>query len=147
MLLETEYNLTESDYQRISEMVYRHCGINLHDGKRELVKARIAKRLRVGGFNTLSAYLDHVLADATGNEFAMLIDAMSTNLTSFYRESDHFVYLQQTALPQLLSKKQKHRDDRLRIWSAGCSTGEEPYTLAMTLLDTISDMSQWDAKI
>jgi chemotaxis protein methyltransferase CheR len=147
MALVTEFNLTEADFQQISDMVYRHCGINLHDGKKQLVRARIAKRLRLGGFDSVPAYLDHVLSDASGQEFAMLIDAMSTNLTSFYREPDHFRYLAETALPQLVQRKQKRHDTRLRLWSAGCSTGEEPYTLAMTLLDSLTDPQRWDVKI
>jgi chemotaxis protein methyltransferase CheR len=137
--------LSEADFQRVSDMVYRYCGINLHEGKQQLVQARIAKRLRVGGFHCLSDYLDHVVSDASGHEFAMLIDAMSTNLTSFYREPDHFQYLAETALPELA--REKRNGGRMRLWSAGCSTGEEPYTLAMTVLDAISDAARWDIKI
>ena len=90
MLTLNEFNLTEADFQRVSDLVYRYCGINLHDGKKSLVQARVAKRLRSGGFQSVGDYLDHVAADASGREFALLIDAMSTNLTSFYREPDHF---------------------------------------------------------
>jgi chemotaxis protein methyltransferase CheR len=135
MLAETDYNVTDADFHRISEMVYKHCGINLHDGKKQLVRARVAKRLRQGGYRDLPSYLEFVLNDSTGNEFALLIDAMSTNLTSFYREPDHFRYLAEVGLPNALKRKEKSRDNRLRLWSAGCSTGEEPYTLAMTLLE------------
>jgi chemotaxis protein methyltransferase CheR len=74
-------------------MVYRHCGINLHEGKVPLVRARIAKRLRAGGFSSVAQYLDRVEADAGGPEFTALIDAMSTNLTSFFREIRHFEFL------------------------------------------------------
>src|SRR5262249_37068958 len=86
----TEFTLTDADFKRIAEMVYQYCGINLHDGKRQLVHARIAKQLRTGGHESLSEYLEHVKNDSTGMEFTLLIDAMSTNLTSFYREPDHF---------------------------------------------------------
>ncbi len=147
MLLETEYNLTEADFRRISEMVYRHCGINLHDGKQQLVRARVAKRLRAGRFASLADYLDHVASDPTGQEFALLIDAMSTNLTSFYREPDHFRHLAEVALPELLVRRQKAGRPRLRLWSAGCSTGEEPYTLAMTVLSALPEPGRWDVKI
>src|SRR5262245_15716450 len=102
MILETELNLTDADFERISDLVYRHCGIDLHDGKKPLVRARISKRLRAGGFHSLSDYLDYVVADQSGQEFTLLIDAMSTNLTSFYREPDHFRYLAETALPEVL---------------------------------------------
>jgi chemotaxis protein methyltransferase CheR len=147
MLLDTGFNLTEADFRRVSELVYRHCGINLHDGKEQLVRARMAKRLREGGFRSLSDYLDHVLSDASGTELATLIDAMSTNLTSFYRESDHFIYLAETALPELIRQKTNSHDNRIRLWSAGCSTGQEPCTLAMTLLDAIQDAARWDIRI
>jgi chemotaxis protein methyltransferase CheR len=147
MLVETDYNVTDADFRRISDMVYKHCGINLHEGKKQLVRARAAKRLRAGGYRDLSSYLDFVLNDPTGNEFALLIDAMSTNLTSFYREPDHFRYLAEVGLPDAIARKQKTHDNRLRLWSAGCSTGEEPYTLAMTLLDSIGNANQWDMKI
>jgi chemotaxis protein methyltransferase CheR len=146
-MLETEYNVTESDFQRISEMVYRHCGINLHDGKKQLVRARIAKRLRLGGFRSLPEYLAFVENDASGKEFTLLIDAMSTNLTSFYREPDHFHYLMEIGLVQAVDRKTRAQDRRLRLWSAGCSTGEEPYTLGMTLLDSVADADRWDIKI
>src|SRR6478672_4596424 len=105
MIVEAEYNVTEADFGRICEAVYRHCGINLRDGKQSLVHARLAKRLRASRFESLTEYLDQVLADAGGREFTALIDALSTNLTSFYREPDHFRFLVDTALPQVLSRK------------------------------------------
>src|SRR5690606_13740927 len=120
------------DFERISKLVYAHCGINLHEGKLELVRARIAKRLRVSGYRSAAAYLDHVEADTTGQSLTVLLDAMSTNLTSFFRESDHFDHLTNVFLPALAQRKGLRR---IRCWSAGCSSGEEPYTLAMTLLE------------
>lgn len=139
--------LTGADFEQISEMIYRHCGIHLHDGKRELVETRIARRMRAGGFGSLQEYLDSLAADSTGREFTLLIDAMSTNLTSFNRESSHFEFVVKTALPELLARKQKTGDQRIRMWSAACSTGEEPYTLAMYLLNAIPNMRRWDLKI
>jgi len=82
--------LTERDFRKISNLVYDHCGINLHDGKKELVRARLAKRLRLGKFRTFSEYMQNVLEDKTGNELSILIDSLSTNLTSFFREPQHF---------------------------------------------------------
>lgn len=143
-MLTTDYALTEADFKRISDMVYKYCGINLHDGKMELVRARIAKRLRANGCNSASEYIDRVLADTSGEEFAVLIDAMSTNLTSFFRESDHFNHLTGKFLPPLIAKR---RNRRIRCWSAGCSSGEEPYTLAMVLQETFKDKGTWDIKI
>ena len=139
--------LTDQQFGEISRMVYDHCKINLHEGKKELVRARLAKRLRVGGFSTYAEYMSHVLSDETGLEFSVLIDSLSTNLTSFFREVQHFKFLQRTLLPQLLDRKQRAKNFKIRCWSAGCSSGEEPYSLAITLLDETRDRGRWDVKV
>jgi len=139
--------LSEKDFSRISKLVYDHCGINLHEGKRELVRARLAKRLRLGKFRTFQEYMEHVLNDKTGREFSILIDSLSTNLTSFYRESQHFEFIQSEFLPSLFQKKRKLHNYRIRAWSAGCSSGEEPYTMAIVLLEAIQGLGRWDMKI
>jgi len=127
--------LSERDFRKISDLVYRHCGINLHTGKKELVRARLAKRLRAGKFKTFPEYLRHVLEDKNGKEFSILVDSLSTNLTSFFREGQHFEFLRSSFLPALLERKRKSRNFRIRVWSAGCSSGEEPYSIAITLLE------------
>jgi chemotaxis protein methyltransferase CheR len=147
MLLQTEANVSERDFRLISDLVYQHCGINLHEGKKELVQARIAKKLRTSGFHTASEYIEHVLADATGAEFAELIDSLSTNLTSFFREIGHFDHLSEHFLPALIEKKRRQRDHHIRAWSAGCSSGEEPYTIAITLMEALEGAGAWDVKI
>jgi chemotaxis protein methyltransferase CheR len=139
--------LSESEFRKISDMVYNHCGINLHDGKKELVRARLAKRLRQGNFKTFPEYLKYILEDRTGKEFSLLIDSISTNLTSYFREGQHFEYLKEKFLPQVLERKRKDHDFRIRAWSAGCSSGEEPYSIAITLLDAIAGQGCWDVKI
>ena len=145
--------LDDAEFQRISDVVYRHCGINLHDGKKELVRARIAKQLRAGGFDSASAYVDHVLADTDSDAFHDFIDSLSTNLTSFFREVGHFHHLSDVFLPALLAKCRKAHSGRVRAWSAGCSTGEEPYSLALTLLDAVERAGapapgcSWDVKL
>ncbi|MGE5609832.1 MAG: CheR family methyltransferase [Bacillota bacterium] len=147
-MLHTESEiLSDRDFHRISDVVYRYCGINLHEGKRELVRARIAKRLRCTGFERSADYLDQVLADEQGEEFTHLIDCLSTNLTSFYRESVHFDYLRERLLPELLDRKRRAGVNRIRAWSAGCSSGEEPYTLAIELLSNTNDAQGWDVRI
>ncbi len=147
MVSEAHELLSEGDFQRLSDAVYRHCGINLHDGKRELVRARISKRLRLGGFPNATEYVRQVLSAGEGDEFTELIDALSTNLTSFFREIGHFDHLTQSFLPELLCRKRSARGNRIRAWSAGCSTGEEPYSLAITLLDATGDDPSWDVKL
>ena len=139
--------LSESDFRTISDLVYKHCGINLHDGKKELVRARLAKRLRQGNFRTFSEYIEHLLEDKSGKEFSILIDSLSTNLTKFFREEQHFEFFRSEFLPGLLDAKASKRDQRIRGWSAGCSSGEEPYSLAITLLEAVEGRGEWDIRI
>jgi chemotaxis protein methyltransferase CheR len=142
-----ELVLTDRDFRQIKELVYKHCGINLTDSKKQLVRSRLAKRLRVGGFKTIPEYMRHVLADKTGREFSTFIDSLSTNVTSFFREPKHFDYLCQEFLPRLFDRKRKQNKFKIRCWSAACSSGEEPYSLAITLLDETSGKGRWDIKI
>ncbi len=142
-----EVALGEEEFRLISDLVYEHCGINLHDGKKELVRARLAKRLREGRFDNFSEYIRHVLDDPTGREFSLLVDSLSTNLTKFFREDQHFEYLRLQLLPRVLASKQNRHELRIRGWSAGCSTGEEPYSIAITLLEAIHGKGRWDVKL
>lgn len=146
-LIAQNIKLSEKDFKKISSLVYDHCGINLHEGKKELVRARLAKRLRLGKFKTFPEYMKNVLDDETGREFSVLIDSLSTNLTSFFREVQHFEFLQNQFLPALLERKRKTRNFRIRAWSAGCSSGEEPYSIAITLLDAVQAQGRWDIKV
>src|ERR1700734_3398192 len=95
-------DLAEADFERISNLVYRHCGINLHDGKKDLMRARIFKRLRTLGIGSAAEYINLMESDATGQEFHHLIDAISTNLTSFFREIGHFIFLREKLLPEIV---------------------------------------------
>ena len=142
-----EVVLSDSDFRMISDVVYKHCGINLHEGKKELVRARLAKRLRLGHFRTFPEYMKHVLADQTGKEFSMLVDSLSTNLTSFFREGRHFDFLRERFIPPMLDRKRESGNRRIRVWSAGCSSGEEPYSIAITLLDAVAGGERWDVKV
>jgi chemotaxis protein methyltransferase CheR len=122
--------------------VYELCGINLGPGKEGLVKSRLMKRLRKLALPTFQDYLDFVEQDRSGRELTSMIDLITTNKTSFYRESEHFEYLRNQLLPSLTASQRK-----LRLWSAGCSSGEEPYTLAMVLKEEISRLDRWDVRI
>lgn len=139
--------LREQDFLRISEIVYKHCGINLHDGKKELVRSRLAKRMRGLGIYSFPDYIDYAVADQSGKEFSAMIDSISTNLTSFFRENQHFEYLKNVFLPSMMAEKRSSGRLRLRGWSAGCSSGEEPYSIAITLLDAVEGKGNWDVKI
>jgi len=142
-----EVKLEDKDFRRISDMIYRHCGINLHSGKKELVRARLAKRLRLLSIKTFPEYIDHALNDSSGTEFTALVDSLSTNLTSFFRENQHFEYLRNSFLPRVTAEKAKTSDRLIRGWSAGCSSGEEPYSIAITLLESIKLNRNISAKI
>lgn len=145
-LLANSIALSERDFKLISETVYEHCGINLHMGKKELVRARLAKLIRIKGFHDFASYIQFVMDDKSGDEFTTLIDALSTNLTSFFREKQHFDFLQNEFFPQLVERKRRASSRRVRGWSAGCSSGEEPYSLAITMLESLSG-GQWDIKL
>ena len=134
-MVEAIPDLNERELTTIVDLVYSNSGIVLHDGKRALIRARLQKRLRTGGFPTFSEYLAHLRRDQSGEELAGLLDAIATNHTSFFREAAHFDFLRERVVPELVAS----RAAVVRGWSAACSTGEEPYTLAMTLLEALPD--------
>jgi chemotaxis protein methyltransferase CheR len=141
---EREYHLSDQDFERIRGLVREHTGIALTDSKRELVYSRLARRLRglrLDGFADYIALLERG-ESAELEEFA---NAITTNLTSFFREAHHFEFLAGTVLPELERRNASTR--RLRIWSAGCSTGEEPYSIAMTLQESLARFRGWDVRI
>jgi chemotaxis protein methyltransferase CheR len=140
------FELTDSDFDKISRLVYDQCGINLHDGKKELVKARLGKRLRKGQFKSFRDYYQYVVKDETGQELVYLLDSISTNFTFFFREQKHFDYLRSEFLPELMTRK-RASGNRIRIWSAGCSSGEEPYSIGITLLETVPNHLVWDMMV
>jgi chemotaxis protein methyltransferase CheR len=139
--------LSEQLFERFSRLVYQECGINLHSGKKELLQARLNKRLRATGFTSYREYYDYVTSPQNNGEIVHFLDCISTNLTYFFREPKHFEFLERIALPKLLQSKTDERSLRIRIWSAGCSTGEEPYSLAMCVLAQLQDPGKWDFRI
>ena len=145
--LSKEVVLTEEDFRQISQLVYDHCGINLHDGKKELIRSRLAKKMREGRFNSFPEYMEYIQSDKTGRAFSDFIDSLSTNLTSFFRENQHFEYVKDVLLPKIIAKKQQQGNYKVRVWSAGCSSGEEPYSIAITLLENLPQFSRWDVKV
>jgi chemotaxis protein methyltransferase CheR len=130
--LATMPELSDRDLSAIARLVYAKSGINLHQGKRALVAARLQKRLRHGGFHSFRQYIRYLQSDDSGDELTAMLDAIATNHTAFFREPRHFEYLSQTVLPPLIA-----RGGAIRAWSAGCATGEEPYTIAIVLLERL----------
>lgn len=139
-----EFEFTSTDFERIRKFVSEHTGIVLTEKKKDMVYGRLSKRLRKGGFNSFDAFC-HALETGDEEEQEFMINAITTNLTAFFREEHHFDYLADKLIPELVEKK-KH-SKQLRIWSAGCSTGEEPYSIAMTLKESLPNFNEWDIKI
>jgi chemotaxis protein methyltransferase CheR len=124
--------LSNADFDRLRTLIYDESGINLGSDKRTMMEIRIKRRLRSLGLSSFGEYCDRVFRpDARENELVHLIDVITTNKTDFFREAGHFDYLVSKALPDLAARKGATR--KSLVWSAGCSTGEEPYTLAMVL--------------
>ena len=126
--------LSDRDFQRLSGFIHTECGIKMPASKKIMLESRLQKRLRSLGIKSFSQYCDYLFSQAgMENEFIHMIDVVTTNKTDFYREPRHFDYLVQDALPELMAKHGAGIRRNLMIWSAGCSTGEEPYTLSMVL--------------
>ncbi|HOC59460.1 MAG TPA: protein-glutamate O-methyltransferase [Smithellaceae bacterium] len=134
------FELKNSDFDKISRLVYEQCGIYLHEGKKELVKARLGKRLRAGNYKSFTDYYNYVTTEEGTEELISMIDSISTNLTSFFREESHFARLRHIILSSDDKPGSRSCRNTFRIWSAGCSTGEEPYTLAITFAETVGYM-------
>jgi len=138
-----EFTFGEEDFQALRALVKSLTGIHLSEQKRELVYGRLTRRLRALQLRSFAEYRERLQGDV--QEVAELCNAITTNLTSFFREPHHFQYLREQVLAPLAAERRRTR--RLRIWSAGCSTGEEPYSIAMTVLETLPDAGSWDVRI
>jgi chemotaxis protein methyltransferase CheR len=131
--LEAADALSDRDLRTLARLIYDRAGITLHDGKKALVTARLQKRVRTGGFGSFAEYVKFIESDRSGDEVVLLLDAIATNHTSFFREPQHFEFLTQTILPSLKTPGRRG----LNVWSAACSSGEEPYTIGMALADVV----------
>jgi chemotaxis protein methyltransferase CheR len=139
-----EFEFNDSDFQALRALVKEMTGINLAESKRELVYGRVSRRLRALNLSTFGAYRQ-LLQTGDGSELVAFCNALTTNLTSFFRESHHFDYLRDEVLVPL--REAGSRRERIRIWSSACSSGEEPYSIAMTVAESIPDWQKWDIKI
>ncbi|VAW74385.1 Chemotaxis protein methyltransferase CheR [hydrothermal vent metagenome] len=141
---EHEFKFTDRDFNFIRKLVGDKTGIVLADAKRQMVYGRLARRLRDLGLKDFKSYCD-LIKTGDAEEVTKFTNAITTNLTSFFREAHHFEYLSKVLLPELVKRNQLSA--RIRIWSAGCSTGEEPYSIAMVVREFFSQYPNWDVKI
>jgi len=140
-----EFDFSEADFRSLAQLAYEHAGIALADSKRNLVYSRLSRRLRALGITSFREYREYLAGSEGSQEIVSFINAISTNLTKFFRESHHFEHLRShVAVP---FDKVSRADKRLRIWSAGCSTGEEPYTIAVVLKSEIRGVNRLDVRI
>ncbi|MGB1110856.1 MAG: CheR family methyltransferase [Gammaproteobacteria bacterium] len=137
-----DFEFTRGDFEKVRELVKRHTGIALSDAKRQMVYGRLARRMRQLGVSRTADYL-RMLDDVTGQELEHFRNAVTTNLTAFFREQHHFQLLAQRLKDDAALRERK----RLNIWSAGSSTGEEAYSIAITLRETLADIDDWDIRI
>ncbi|MBS0378600.1 MAG: protein-glutamate O-methyltransferase CheR [Proteobacteria bacterium] len=136
--------ISDADFTSVCSLIKRLSGINLSPSKRELVQGRLARRIRELGMNSFQEYLE-LLNAGDADEYVAFCNSLTTNLTSFFRESHHFDYLKSEVLAPLASTTCP--GPRLRIWSAACSTGEEPYSIAMTVAEALPDWQRRDIRI
>jgi chemotaxis protein methyltransferase CheR len=139
-----EFSFTEDHFNRLRSLVGLHTGISITDAKRELVYSRLSRRLRQLGMDSFEDYCG-MLEAGNATEVPQFVNAITTNLTAFFRETPHFQLLADRVLPEIMARNSKTR--QIRIWSAGCSTGEEPYSIAIVVREVLCNALGWDVKI
>jgi chemotaxis protein methyltransferase CheR len=145
LLVSGEFPLTRRDLVEIAAMIYADAGIYLNDTKASLVYSRLSKRIRQLGLKSFRDYCTLVAAPHGAGERREMLSFLTTNFTRFYRENHHFDHLREAILPGLLARAKA--GGRVRIWSAGCSDGQEPYSIALTVLGLIPDIASYDFRI
>ncbi|MCA0407271.1 MAG: protein-glutamate O-methyltransferase CheR, partial [Proteobacteria bacterium] len=142
-----EASFTTRDFKFFAKLVYAQSGIVLADHKKNMMFSRLVRRVRELGLSSFKDYAAYVKGPQGESEIGALINAMTTNLTRFFREEHHFEFLQRHVFPAAVNRAKASGSKRLRIWSAGCSSGEEPYSIAMTVLRHFPGRADWDIKI
>lgn len=142
------FHLSDREYHLIRDLVYAKFGINLTEEKRSLIVGRLQSIVKKLGLHSFAEYHEYVLRDSSGSALNTLVNRISTNHTFFYREPRHYDFLTQTVLPDLVGNRRTTTPIKLRIWCAGCSSGEEPYTLSIFLNEFVSKTgATWDVRI
>ncbi len=139
--------MSQQQFDFFRNLAMLHVGITLPDYKRNMVHRRVSKRLRALHISDFAPYIDRLTGDEGAAEIEFFVNALTTNKTEFFREKHHFEHLASVALPALVNDATRGGSRRLRIWSAGCSSGQEPYTIAMTAAEALAEPAKWDARI
>ena len=126
--------LKQDDFERVRSLIYAYSGINMHEGKHALVRARLMKRLRELRMDSFRDYLNYIESEEGSAEFLSFVDVLTTNKTHFFRENKHFDFIRDKVAAEVAGRNKKW-------WSAGCSSGEEPVTLAITLFESLKSMN------
>ncbi len=142
-----EFDFSIQDFHFVARLLKSHTGIELADHKADMVYARLASRVRTLGLNAFGEYIALLERDGDEIEMGHLVNALTTNHTSFFRERGHFDHFHDIVVPESLALFRKGAQSRIRFWSAGCSTGEEPYSMAMTLRDCLGGQGRLDVRI
>jgi chemotaxis protein methyltransferase CheR len=147
-LITQSFDLTDHEFDKFKELIHRISGIYLSEQKKKLVVARLSRRLRALNLDTFTQYYHYLTDNPDGAaEIVNLINRITTNKTDFFREMHHFDFLQNEILPAMIAKGEASGNRRVRIWSAGCSSGEEPYSIAIILSEAFKNHRGWDIKI
>jgi chemotaxis protein methyltransferase CheR len=142
------FSITDKEFHAFRELILKEAGISLNDAKRQLVSSRLSKRLRHFGFPTFSRYYDYLRTqDPQREELREMINCITTNKTDFFRENHHFEFLREQVFPRAREQAARGGPRTLRIWSAACSSGEEPYSIAITVREAFGSLMGWDVKI
>ncbi len=140
--------MTDREFQQLRELVYERLGINLTEKKRSMLIGRLQKLLRTSSFKNFQDYYEYLVSDSRMTAMTELIDRVTTNHSCFYRGKSHFEFFIQSALPEVVASLKRRNSRDLRVWTAGCSTGEEPYMLAILMREFFgNEYGMWDGGI
>ncbi len=138
------FNISEKDFVRLTDFIINNYGINLK-AKKVLIEGRLSNYLAAEGYKTFTDYVDHILTTKNTNDIEMMLNKLTTNHTFFMREENHFTFFNDTILPHL---EKSNKTNSISIWSAGCSSGEEPYTLSIIMKEYFkSKPVRWDTRL
>jgi chemotaxis protein methyltransferase CheR len=138
--------MTDDEFKIFRDLIHRECGISLNDNKKDFLRVRVEKRLKALDQRSFFQYYKYV-TEKNRDELCLFIDSVTINETSFFRNIPQFEMFREKVLPEVIERKRLNRDYNLGIWSAGCATGEEPYSIAMGVVEAIPDISLWKINI